>query len=111
MTSPENVEQIFKSLTDRFTQLSSQVEQLSDVIKEIGGEFSNSLAVISQQIEDLTKTLQGILKISDLQNIQTSITDILDNFQTELNVVNFKKLLADLDSTVKRLKQTPKTKE
>ena len=108
MTQPPNVEQIFKNLTDRFDQLSTKVESMSNIIAEIGSEFSDSLEAISHQIATLTETLQDILKISDLKIVQEGIYDMVEVFQTELDPDKFKTMLADLTKTVNKIKSQNK---
>jgi hypothetical protein len=108
MTQLQNVELIFKNLTDRFDQLSTKVESMNAIITEIGSEFSDSLEAISQQIVTLTETLQDILKISDLKLVQEGIYDMVETFQTELDPDKFKSLLADLTKSVNKIKAQSK---
>ena len=107
----EDVEEMFKAIGERFDELISQVVTVNAVIERIGTTLGGSINQIAEQVNSLSDTLQNIMKISDLQNVKQSIHDIVGTFRNELDPLKIQKLITDLSTAVKIIKQSKKTQE
>ena len=108
MAQPVNVEKIFKEITTKFGEISNKVQEIHNAFENIGTNFVNSMVQVSGQIETLTKTLEEIMKVSDIMNVKKSIHEIVETFRKELDPLKIQKLMADLDRSVKRIKEQQK---
>ncbi len=108
MNQPLSVEEIFKSITKKFEEISQKVDTISKVIKDIGSNFTDSMGQVSGQIESLVNTLQAIIHVEDLMNLNKSIHELVGIFRKELDPVKMQKLILDLSQTVQKIKQKPK---
>ncbi len=105
MSQFENVEEIFKNITNKFSELSKQVDGINKTIESISLNFTDSMNQVSEQIESLTNILQNIMKISDLGNIQNSLHEIIETFRKELDPLKIQKLMTDFSLIVKKIKE------
>jgi len=105
MKSINNIKDLFNSISNKFDEFSTQVEEISKLILSIGTALTSSMTQMAEKINNLTQSLDDILKITDIEEIKTSMHDLIETFKEELDPLKIQKLITDLTQLVKKMKQ------
>lgn len=98
-------EEMFNSIKNGFLEIANRIENVNLIIEKIGSSVDNSMAQLSTQIEDLTNTLEDLMKLSDLKKVKQTMGQMVDTFRTQLNPEKIQKLINEITEAVKQLKQ------
>lgn len=105
MKSAADVKELFKLISSKFDEVSGQVEGISNLVLSIGSAMSASMTQMAAEINNISTSLENLLKISDIQHITGSLHGLVDNFRKELDPVKMQKLTTDLNQLVQKIKK------
>lgn len=105
MKSPADVKNLFNSISSKFDEISTQVEGISDLLVSIGTTVTSSMTQMAEQINNLTQSLDDILRITDIEQLKQSMHGLVDTFKEELDPLKIQKLITDLTQLVQKMKQ------
>jgi len=105
MKSPANVKDLFNSISSKFDEISAQIGGISELFVNISTEIASSMTQMADEINNLTQSLEDILRITDITQIKESMHGLLETFKEELDPLKMQKLITDLTQLVQKVKQ------
>ena len=105
MVSAADVKELFKLISSKFEEVSGQVEGISNLILNIGTAMNDSMTQMAEEINNLNISLENLLKISDIKQVQESLHGLVETFRKELDPGKMQKLTSDLNQLVQKIKK------
>lgn len=105
MKSAADVKELFKLISSKFDEVSGQVQGISNLVVNIGTVMSDSMTQMAAEINDIRISLENLLKISDIQQVQESLHGLVETFRKELDPGKMQKITADLNQLVQKIKK------
>jgi methyl-accepting chemotaxis protein len=105
MKSAADVKELFKLISGKFDEVSGQVQGISNLVVSIGSALSDSMTQMAVEINDIRISLENLLKVSDIQQVQASLHGLVETFRKELDPGKMQKITSDLTQLVQKIKK------